>query len=74
MTSKYRGSNSQRHQRPYSDNLNLTDPPVGYGPYRGDGSMDVLDTDVAGTAEKGSTTATRPGQGNSAKARQFDKA
>ena len=31
MTSKYRGANSQRHQRPMHDNLNLTDRPVGLG-------------------------------------------
>jgi hypothetical protein len=64
MATKYRGSNSQRHQRPYSDNLNLTDRPVGYGPYRGDGSMDVLDMDTMGKAE--GSTARFPQSENSA--------
>jgi hypothetical protein len=73
-TNKLRGSNAQRHQQPYRDNLNLTDRPVGYGPYRGDGSMDVLDTDVAGSAEGGNRAPTRAGQSNAAKSKQFDKA
>jgi hypothetical protein len=73
MATKYRGSNSQRHQKPYADNLSPQDRPVGYGPYRGDGPMDVLDTDIAGRAES-NVTGARPGQTNAAKARQFDKA
>ena len=73
MTSKYRGANSQRHQKPYTDNLKLTDRPVGYGPYRGDGSMDVTGVDEMAAAE-GSNAGARPGQGNAAKSKQFDKA
>jgi|HubBroStandDraft_2_1064218.scaffolds.fasta_scaffold1293499_2 hypothetical protein len=64
MATKYRGANSQRHQRPYNDNLNLTDRPVGYGPYRGDGSMDVLDMDTMAKAE--GSTARFPQSENSA--------
>ena len=64
MATKYRGANSKRHQRPYNDNLNLTDRPVGYGPYRGDGSMDVLDMDTMAKAE--GSTARFPQSENSA--------
>ncbi|MFZ2141534.1 MAG: hypothetical protein WAV78_32200 [Xanthobacteraceae bacterium] len=42
----------------------MTDRPVGYGPYRGDGSMDVLDMDTMAKAE--GSTARFPQSENSA--------
>jgi hypothetical protein len=68
MATKYRGANMQRHQKPYADNLNLTDRPVGYGPYRGDCSMDVLDMDTMAKAE--GSTASFPQSENNAMTRR----
>jgi hypothetical protein len=48
---KLRGSNIQNHQKPYRDNLKLTDVPTGPGPFRGKCSMDVLDMDTMAAAE-----------------------
>jgi hypothetical protein len=51
MKSRFRGASEQRHQKPYRDTLSLTDVPAGSNPYRGPGSMDVVDMNRMGEVE-----------------------
>jgi hypothetical protein len=69
MSTKWRGANSQRHQKPYATVGKLTDKPAGTDPYRGDCDMSQLDVDTMAKAE-GSTAGIRPQSSNSAMAKR----